>query len=166
MKQLVQKRLGCKQAVGRLSSAYTSGWLIDTAGPRVALAIMAVFPLAICLTAGLIREAPRVARPATPDAPDEAQAGAPARADAEAEDAALLESGATGARSAQGAGERGGKRLAPHLLAQLRSLGTALATPGIYLPALFLFAWTVRARFTRCVGAQGADGPAADRRQS
>ena len=107
---------------------------------------MAVFPLAICLTAGLIREAPRVARPATPDAPDEPPAGAPARAGSEEEDASLLESGAAGVRAAHGAGDRGGRRLAPHLLAQLRSLGAALATPGIYLPALFLFAYTVRAR--------------------
>ena len=141
------KRLGGVQAVGRLSSAYTSGWLIDTAGPRAALAIMAVFPLAICLTAGLIREAPRVSRPPTPDAPDELQAGAPARESVEHEDAALLESAAAGARAAHGAGDRGAKRLAPHLVAQLRSLGAALATPGIYLPALFLFAWAVRAWF-------------------
>ncbi|KAK9826138.1 hypothetical protein WJX81_008063 [Elliptochloris bilobata] len=130
------------QAVGRLSSAYTSGWLIDKAGPRMALALMAIFPLAICLTAGLIREAPRITRPATPDEPAEAEAGTTRHGNEEGEGDALLAGASAGLRAAHGERERGGKGLVVHLVAQLRALGAALATPGIYLPALFLFAWT------------------------
>ena len=44
------------QAIGKLSSAYTSGWLIARVGARPALGLMAFFPLLMCFTSGLIRE--------------------------------------------------------------------------------------------------------------
>ena len=44
------------QAIGVLSSAYTSGWLIARVGARPVLGLMALFPLLMCFTAGLIRE--------------------------------------------------------------------------------------------------------------
>ena len=44
------------QAIGTLSSAYTSGWLIARVGARPALGLMAFFPLLMCFTSGLIRE--------------------------------------------------------------------------------------------------------------
>lgn len=44
------------QAVGVLSSAYTSGWLVDRVGARPVLGLMALFPLLMCATAFLIRE--------------------------------------------------------------------------------------------------------------
>lgn len=44
------------QAIGVLSSAYTSGWLIARMGARPVLGLMAFFPLLMCFTAGLIRE--------------------------------------------------------------------------------------------------------------
>ena len=44
------------QAIGVLSSAYTSGWLIARVGARPVLGLMAMFPLLMCFTAGLIRE--------------------------------------------------------------------------------------------------------------
>ena len=44
------------QAVGVLSSAYTSGWLVGWAGARPTLGVMALFPLLMCGTAFLIKE--------------------------------------------------------------------------------------------------------------
>lgn len=44
------------QAVGVLSSAYTSGWLIGKVGARPVLGIMAFFPLLMCGASFLIRE--------------------------------------------------------------------------------------------------------------
>lgn len=44
------------QAVGVLSSAYTSGWLVGWAGARPTLGVMAIFPLLMCGTAFLIKE--------------------------------------------------------------------------------------------------------------
>lgn len=44
------------QAVGVLSSAYTSGWLVDKVGARPVLALMALFPLLMCFTACLIKD--------------------------------------------------------------------------------------------------------------
>lgn len=96
---------------------------------------MAVFPLLICLTARLIRESPRVARPHTPDQPAQDEAGASGPAP-EQEAAGLLSATSTGSGAARGGGQ--------NLMVQLRALNAALGTPGIYLPALFLFAWTVR----------------------
>ena len=45
------------QALGSLSSAYGSGWLIEHLGPRPVLSGLGAFPLLICLTAFLINEA-------------------------------------------------------------------------------------------------------------
>ncbi len=45
-----------KQAVGVLSSAYTSGWLVGKVGARPVLALMALFPLLMCFTACLIQD--------------------------------------------------------------------------------------------------------------
>ncbi len=98
---------------------------------------MAAFPLLICFTAGLIREQPRAPRPSTPDVSVERRPPAPESVAEAGEGAALLAGKAARApKAARGTG--------PHLAVQLRALGAALATPGIYLPALFLFAWTVR----------------------
>ena len=44
------------QAVGVLSSAYPSGWLIGRVGARPVLGIMAVFPLLMCGASWLISE--------------------------------------------------------------------------------------------------------------
>ncbi len=46
----------CSQAVGVLSSAYTSGWLIGLVGARPVLGLLAFFPLLMCGTAFLIKE--------------------------------------------------------------------------------------------------------------
>eukprot|EP00884_Botryococcus_braunii_P023184 jgi/Botrbrau1/954/Bobra.114_1s0001.3 len=46
------------QAAGRLSSAYSTGWLISRAGARPVLLLMVVFPLMIAVASQLIREAP------------------------------------------------------------------------------------------------------------
>ena len=61
--------------------------------------------------------------------------------DPEQEAAGLLFAASTGSGAAQGGGARG---RGLKLMVQLRALNAALGTPGIYLPALFLFAWTVR----------------------
>ena len=42
--------------MGVLSSAYTSGWLINKVGARPVLALMALFPLLMCFTACLIKD--------------------------------------------------------------------------------------------------------------
>ena len=61
--------------------------------------------------------------------------------DPEQEEAGLLSAASTGSGAAQGGGARGGGL---KLMVHLRALNAALGTPGIYLPVLFLFAWTVR----------------------
>lgn len=99
---------------------------------------MAAFPLLICFTAGLIREQPRAARPSTPDVSAAPRRPAPEAAAENGEGAALL------AGKAARAPKAAARSTGPHLAVQLRALGAALATPSIYLPALFLFAWTVR----------------------
>lgn len=112
------------------------------------LALMAVFPLLICATAGLIREQPRRARPPTPDAPAEAEAGR-GTPPLDEEGAALLSGDAPERAAAQGGADAAARGAGPHLGAQLRALVAALATPAIYLPALFLFAYSVRAHVLR-----------------
>ena len=47
------------QAVGSLVSAWSAGWLVQKAGPRFVILIMAVFPLLISMTALLIRPPPK-----------------------------------------------------------------------------------------------------------
>lgn len=49
-------RVLAMQAIGKLSSAYTSGWLVARVGARPALGLMAFFPLLMCFTSGLISE--------------------------------------------------------------------------------------------------------------
>lgn len=44
------------QAAGRLSSAYTTGWLISAAGARPVLLLMMVFPLLIAVASCLVQE--------------------------------------------------------------------------------------------------------------
>lgn len=95
------------QAVGVLSSAYTSGWLIGRVGARPVLALMACFPLLMCGTAFLIKEerrrsptSPRSARalekqrsPRSPTSAGDAElrtgAGAPSRVDEEEKEGLL-----------------------------------------------------------------------------
>ena len=45
-----------RQAVGVLASAYPSGWLVGKFGAQPVLCLMALFPLLMCATSGLIRE--------------------------------------------------------------------------------------------------------------
>ena len=56
------KALVCEQAVGVLSSAYPSGWLIGRVGARPVLGIMAVFPLLMCGASWLINEQRQLSR--------------------------------------------------------------------------------------------------------
>lgn len=47
-------------AVGGISSAYFSGSLVGTWGPRPVFALTAIFPLVVCLSSILISELPKV----------------------------------------------------------------------------------------------------------
>jgi fucose permease len=54
---MLSRDVSCpNQAVGVLSSAYTSGWLVEKVGARPVLALMALFPLLMCFTACLIKD--------------------------------------------------------------------------------------------------------------
>ncbi|CAL8470505.1 g10047 [Coccomyxa elongata] len=151
------------QAVGVLSSAYTSGWLIGRVGARPVLALMACFPLLMCGTAFLIKEERRRS-PTSPRLEVQRSPGSPTSAgEAELRTAAGAPSGVAEEREVLLGDFRGdydgrgdaqahhrahseGAGTAPlsntqRLRQQLWALWQAITMPQILLPAAFIFLW-------------------------
>ncbi|BDA45897.1 Folate-biopterin transporter 1, chloroplastic [Coccomyxa sp. Obi] len=152
------------QAVGVLSSAYTSGWLIGRVGARPVLALMACFPLLMCGTAFLIKEErsrsptsprsaiePEVQRyPRSPASAGEAElrtaAGGPSGVDEEKEGLLGDDYNDRGNPEAHHQAHLEGAGTAPlsnteRLRQQLWALWQAIIMPQILLPAAFIFLW-------------------------
>lgn len=101
------------QAVGSLSTAWTAGYVIEAAGPRATLSLMAAFPLLVAVAAGFIREQPlppAVAGAASPPASSSSASGF-------------------------------WRTKAAELAAQTRTLFATLRSPAIFGPAVFIYAY-------------------------
>jgi hypothetical protein len=106
------------QAVGSLSTAWTAGAIIESAGPRRTLALMAAFPLLVAVAAGFIREQPLV--------PPGGGVAPPA---------------STALSSSSSPRLSFWRAKAADLAAQTRTLLATLRSPAIFGPAVFIYAY-------------------------
>ena len=150
------------QAAGSLASAWAAGALVQAAGPRPVLALMALFPLLIGVAALFVDERRLAAGKASRSRSDDGSSGVgvggssppPSIVDGDLEDGAAPDAvhlgGELAARGGQAstqhsptrrAAARAAAAAAPSLATQVRSLASALTTPATLAPALFIFAY-------------------------
>ncbi|KAK9903962.1 hypothetical protein WJX75_001434 [Coccomyxa subellipsoidea] len=124
------------QAVGVLSSAYTSGWLVGWAGARPTLGVMAIFPLLMCGTAFLIKERRR-----SPQSADLEVVRVPPEVVQEGEESKELLGEPWRKQEVHGGAATVSLSNAERLKQQLWALWQAITMPQILLPAAFIFLW-------------------------
>lgn len=118
------------QAAGSLASAWVAGALVQAAGPRPVLALMAVFPLLIGVAALFVDERRLAAKKLRSRSDDGVGGSSPPPSDVE--DGAPVPSPVL---------RRLGRTTAPSLADQVRSLAAALTTRATLAPAVFIFCY-------------------------
>jgi hypothetical protein len=153
--------------MGRVITAYFSGWLLQKIGSKGVFAFTASFPLLVCLASTLIREdhlqhkasspppsLPSSSPPSSSAAAVSAAAGGGGGGRSSAAAVAAMDGGGSSSSSRgsskDGSGKKGGRRCRKcrtgmaALLVGLLALWGALKQPAILRPALFMFLWQVR----------------------
>lgn len=118
------------QAAGSLASAWVAGALVQAAGPRPVLALMALFPLLIGVAALFVDERRLAAKKLRSRSDDGVGGSSPPPSDVE--DGAPVPSPVL---------RRLGRTTAPSLADQVRSLAAALTTRATLAPAVFIFCY-------------------------